>query len=150
VCAYLRVHGALDPEDLTSEVFLRVFDHLDAFDGTEAGYRSWVFTIAHRVLIDDQRRRARRPETVELSPRLGECLSGGDAESDALRAVGERNVDVVLAGLVPDQRAVLTLRVCGDLTVDQVAAVLGKSRGAVKALQRRAIAALRRQIEEAR
>jgi RNA polymerase sigma-70 factor (ECF subfamily) len=149
VCGYLRVHGASDPEDLTNEVFLRVFDHLDTFDGDEHGYRSWVFTIAHRLLIDDHRRRSRLVETVELSGPVEESVAGGDVESDALAAVGDHEVATVLATLVPDQREVLTLRVVGDLTVDQVAEVLGKSRGAVKALQRRGVAALRRRFEEA-
>jgi RNA polymerase sigma factor (sigma-70 family) len=149
VCGYLRVHGASDPEDLTNEVFLRVFDHLDTFQGDEHGYRSWVFTIAHRLLIDDHRRRSRLLETVELSSGVEEAVPGGDVESDALGAVGDQDVATVLACLVPDQREVLTLRVVGDLTVDQVAEVLGKSRGAVKALQRRGVAALRRRLEEA-
>jgi RNA polymerase sigma-70 factor (ECF subfamily) len=148
VLGYLRARGAAEPEDLTSEVFLRVFDHLDTFTGDEAGYRSWVFTIAHRLLVDDHRRRARRPETVELSTPVHETIAGGDAETDALRVFGDRAVADVLAELVPDQREVLTLRVVGDLTVDQVAGVLGKSRGAVKALQRRAIAAVQRRLEE--
>jgi RNA polymerase sigma-70 factor (ECF subfamily) len=148
VCGYLRVHGATDPEDLTNEVFLRVFDHLDAFAGDENCYCSWVFTIAHRLLVDDHRRRARRVETVELSAPVRESVPGGDAETDALAAVGARDVTAVLAQLAPDQREVLTLRVVGDLTVDQAAEVLGKSRGAVKALQRRAVAALRRRLEE--
>jgi RNA polymerase sigma-70 factor (ECF subfamily) len=55
----------------------------------------------------------------------------------------------VLADLAPDQREVLTLRVVGDLTVEQVADVLGKSRGAVKSLQHRGVAALRRRLQEA-
>jgi RNA polymerase sigma-70 factor (ECF subfamily) len=149
VCGSLRVHGATDPEDLTNEVFLRVFDHLDAFAGDERGYRSWVFTITHRLLVDDHRRRARRFETVGLGATVCETVAGGDAETDALDAVGASDVSAVLAQLVPDQREVLTLRVVGDLTVDQVADVLGKSRGAVKALQRRAVATLRRRLEEA-
>jgi RNA polymerase sigma-70 factor (ECF subfamily) len=149
VCGYLRVHGAADPDDLTSEVFLRVFDHLDSFHGDEDGYRSWVFTIAHRLLIDDHRRRARLRETVELSGRMRETVPGGDAEADALRAVGRRSVEEVLDTLVPDQRDVLTLRFVGDLTVEQIADALGKSTGAVKATQRRALAALRRQPGEA-
>jgi RNA polymerase sigma-70 factor (ECF subfamily) len=149
VCGYLRVHGAPDPDDLTSEVFLRVFDHLDTFRGDEAGYRSWVFTIAYRLLIDDHRRRARL-ETVELSGPVRETVAGGDAELDALAVVGDRGVQEVLDALVPDQRDVLTLRYVGDLSVEQVADVLGKSRGAVKALQRRALATLRRRLEEAK
>ena len=55
-----------EPEDLTSEVFLRVFDRLPQFTGDEPHFRSWLFTIAHRILIDDARRRQRRPQTTVL------------------------------------------------------------------------------------
>jgi RNA polymerase sigma-70 factor (ECF subfamily) len=149
VAGYLRVHGSRDPDDLTSEVFLRVFDHLRDFEGTEAGFRSWVFTIAHRLLIDEHRQREARVETVELSEPVHESVAGGDAEADALASIGTRGVSEVLDQLAPDQRDVLTLRVVADLTVDQVAEVLGKSPGAVKSLHRRAVAALRRRLEEA-
>jgi RNA polymerase sigma-70 factor (ECF subfamily) len=149
VAGYLRLHGAREPDDLTSEVFLRVFDHLRDFVGEEAGFRSWVFTIAHRLLIDEHRQQSRRPQTAELSEPITESTPGGDAEADALRAIDDRHVVDVLADLAPDQREVLTLRVVGDLTVEQVAEVLGKSRGAVKSLQHRGVAALRRRLQEA-
>ena len=53
VLGYLRAQGAPEPEDLTSEVFLRVFDRLGQFAGDEPNFRSWLFTIAHRIVIDD-------------------------------------------------------------------------------------------------
>jgi RNA polymerase sigma-70 factor (ECF subfamily) len=149
VAGYLRLHGSREPDDLTSEVFLRVFDHLRDFTGDEAGFRSWVFTIAHRQLIDEHRRNGRRPQTVALSEPITESASGGNAETDALHAIANRNVVEVLADLAPDQREVLTLRIVGDLTVEQVAEVLDKSRGAVKSLQHRGVAALRRRLQEA-
>ncbi len=149
VAGYLRVHGSRDPDDLTNEVFLRVFDHLRDFEGTEAGFRSWVFTIAHRLLIDEHRQRQARVETVELPDPLQETVVGGDAEADALASIGAGRVTEVLDELAPDQRDVLTLRIVADLTVEQVAEVLGKSPGAVKSLQHRAVAALRRRLQEA-
>lgn len=149
VCGYARLHGSSEPEDVTSEVFLRVFDHLGEFAGDEPGFRSWVFTIAHRLVIDEHRRAGRRPRPVELSEPLTESVPGGNTEADALHAIEAGTVADVLADLVPDQREVLTLRIVGDLTVEQVAQVLGKSRGAVKSLQHRGVAALRRRLEEA-
>jgi RNA polymerase sigma-70 factor, ECF subfamily len=150
VCGYARLHGSTEPDDLTSETFLRVFDHLGEFAGDEAGFRSWVFTIAHRLLIDEHRRTERRPQSVELSQPMNESVPGGNAESDALHEIESTNVTDVLADLAPDQREVLTLRVVGDLTVEQTAEALGKSRGAVKSLQHRGVAALRRRLGEAR
>lgn len=149
VAGYLRLHGSREPDDLTSEVFLRVFDHLRDFEGGEAGFSSWVFTIAHRLLIDEHRRNSRRPQTVELSAPMTDSLAGGNAEADAISAIDDQRITEVLTDLAPDQREVLTLRIVGDLTVDQIAEVLGKSRGAVKALQHRGVAALRRRLQEA-
>ena len=147
VCGYLRLHGAPEPEDLTSELFLRVFDRLDGFDGGEAQFRSWVFTIAHRLLIDDRRRRDARPRTTQFVVSV-ESIAGGDAETDALGRLDVRNVEATLAALPADQRDVLMLRVLADLTVEEVARALDKRPGAVKALQRRGLARLRRHLEQ--
>jgi RNA polymerase sigma-70 factor (ECF subfamily) len=149
VCGYLRFNGATDPDDLTSEVFLRVFNHLDDFSGTQDGFRAWVFTIARRVLIDERRRRARRPVTVALSSPAHESFVGGDAELDALQRLGDERVAELLARLTPDQRDVIALRIIADLPINEVADVLGKEPGTIKALQHRAIAALRRHLEMA-
>jgi RNA polymerase sigma factor (sigma-70 family) len=145
VVGYLRVQGASDPEDLTSEVFIGVFRGIAGFRGDEAGFRSWVFTIAHRRLTDDRRRRGRQPGTVPLDEAEGRA--GGDVEQQALAALGDQRVRDLLAGLSEEQRTVLTLRIVGDLTVEQVATAIGKRPGAVKALQRRALATLRRSID---
>ncbi len=141
------MQGAAEPEDLTSDVFLGVFTGIDSFEGSETQFRSWVFTIAHRRLVDERRRLARR----RWSP-AGDLadleLTGGDVESDAFDVLGSQRVVEWCAGLSADQRDVLVLRVVGDMTVDQVAAIVDKSPGAVKALQRRALSALRQQLEK--
>jgi RNA polymerase sigma factor (sigma-70 family) len=64
-----------------------------------------------------------------------------------MAALGSERVRSLLEGLSPDQRTVLTLRVIGDLTVEQVAELIGKRPGAVKQLQRRALAALRKSLD---
>jgi RNA polymerase sigma-70 factor (ECF subfamily) len=147
VFGYLRAQGAGEPEDLTSEVFLRVFDRLRQFSGDEVQFRSWLFTIAYRILVDDARRQQRRPKTIALAP-LVESFSAGDVEREALANVGSEWADAMLRSLPPDQRAVLALRVIADLPLDQVAEILDKRVGAVKALQHRALASLRRRCEE--
>ena len=148
VAGYLRLRGAREPDDLTSEVFLAVFRNLPTFHGTEANFRSWVFVIAHRRLLDERRNRSRRPtvvdESFEESSDWGNEPAGGDAEADALRALATERVQAICSRLVPDQRDVLLLRIVGDLTVDQIAEVLDKSPGAVKQLQRRGFEAVRR------
>jgi len=155
VAGYLRVQGAREVDDLTSEVFLAMFRNIDTFSGTEANFRSWVFVIAHRRIQDERRRRFRRPagDTLDNAAieRLGRQAaargSDNNAADEAIQVIGTDRAVAMCAGLVPDQREVVLLRVLGDLTVDQVAEVLGKSPGAVKQLQRRAFEALRKHLE---
>ena len=144
VAGYLRVQGAAEPDDLTSEVFERAFAALGGFSGGEAQFRSWVFTIAHHRLTDERRRAARRPLRADMEvPEL----AAGDVEDDAARRMATERVRALCEGLVPDQRDVLLLRMLAALTVEEIAQALGKTPGAVKALQRRGLAALRRQME---
>ena len=144
VAGYLRVQGAAEPDDLTSEVFERAFSALGGFSGGQDQFRSWVFTIAHHRLTDERRRAARRPVRAEIDVPEG---AAGDVEDDAMRRMATERVRRLCEGLVPDQRDVLLLRMLAALTVEEIAQALGKTPGAVKALQRRGLAALRRQME---
>jgi RNA polymerase sigma factor (sigma-70 family) len=152
VAGYLRTQGAEDPDGLANEVFLQAFTNLHRFDGDELRFRSWVFTIAHHRLIDDRRRRSRRPRMADdLRDQAGgpsvEPPPTEGADEAALRHLGDERVRTLLAELSADQQDVLLLRIVGDLTVEQVAAAIGKRPGAVKQLQRRGLATLRRRLE---
>jgi RNA polymerase sigma-70 factor (ECF subfamily) len=147
VTGYLRLHGAAEPDDLASETFIGVFTGLPGFSGDEDALRGWVFTIAHRRLIDDWRRRSRRPQ-VSDDPGDLTALLGGDVEDDALAGLGTDSVHQLCATLPDDQRAVLLLRILGDLTIEQVATPIGRSIGATKALQRRGLRTLRTRLEK--
>ena len=148
VTGYLRLHGAAEPDDLASETFISVLTGLSGFRGDEEALRAWVFTIAHRRLVDDWRRRGRRPQVTDDDALLDE-RRGGDVEDDVLVRVGAADVHRLCATLPADQRAVLLLRVLADLTVEQVAQVLGRSVGSVKALQRRGLRSLRTTLDAA-
>lgn len=145
VAGYLRSRGVPDVEDLTSEVFLAVFAGLGRFEGDGQGFRSWTFTIAHRRSVDHWRRLARTFDTVELEPDDGGPAAS--AEADALDALGEARTRELLDRLSADQRDVLLLRIVADLSLEQVAEVLGKTVGAVKALQHRGLAQLRKALQ---
>lgn len=145
VAGFLRARGSAEPEDLTSEVFLTVFSTLRSFTGAEPEFRSYIFSIAYRRLVDELRRRSRRGThdefTAELDPRRS-----NSAEQDAETRLADREALALLDALPEDQRNVMVLRIIADLTVEQIAEVLGKRPGAVKALQRRALERLRRQF----
>ena len=136
VIGYLRVHGAAEPEDLAGEVFLQVVRDLPRFSGDERDFRAWVFTIVHRRLLDERRRRGRRP-TVPMPESLD--VRGGDVGEEAHAAIERGRVLELLADLPPDQRSVLLLRILGDMTIEEIAKAVGKRPGAVKALQRRGL-----------
>jgi RNA polymerase sigma factor (sigma-70 family) len=146
VDGYLRLQGASEPEDLTSEVFVAVLRNLGSFDGDEPGFRSWVFTIAHRRLLDERRRAVRRPAPAPLSE-APDTPAPDDVEQTVVEALGTAQVQVLCERLLPDQRAVLLMRLLGGLTIDEIAAVLGRTPGSVKALQRRGLLAIAHLIQ---
>lgn len=147
VLGYLRFRGAAAPEEVLGETFLQVVRDLERFDGDEAGWRSWVFTIAHRRLIDDRRRRGRRP----VHPTDDETLAAqlppvASSEPEALANLGTDEVLRPLQVLTDEQRSALTLRFVAGLSLPEVAEVLGRSSNATKALQRRGLRTLRRHL----
>jgi RNA polymerase sigma-70 factor (ECF subfamily) len=146
VVGYLRAQGGVEPEDLASEVFVGVLRNLHTFDGDEPAFRSWVFTIAHRRLLDERRRLRRRPQPAPLAE-APESVAPDDVEASVDRSLTEARVRDMCQQLAPDQRDVLLLRLLGRLTVEEVAGNLGKTPGAVKALQRRGFQAIARMVE---
>jgi RNA polymerase sigma-70 factor (ECF subfamily) len=144
VVGYLRGQSADDAEGLANDVFLKAFTSLPTFDGHEDKFRSWVFTIAHNCLADQRRRLRRRPLVADRPVIDGPASRS--TESEAMARLGSERVRTLLNELSPDQRDVLLLRIVADLTVEQVAEALGKGPGAVKQLQRRGLAALRRRL----
>jgi RNA polymerase sigma-70 factor (ECF subfamily) len=105
-----------------------------------------VFTVAHHRVIDERRRLARRPE--DPTDRVEEWESTVDGTSEAaLDAIATDRVQRLIDGLAPAQRDVLLLRIVGGLTIAEIAEVLGRREGGVKALQRRGLEALRRMMQ---
>ena len=140
VRGYVRAHGAAEPDDVVGEVFLALVREVPRFDGDEHGFRALTFTIAHRRLVDDLRRRGRRPVTPAAPETLAETAgAGGDVGEEAMAGLDEERVRRAIEELPPDQRDVLLLRILGDLTIEEIARAVGKRPGAVKALQRRAL-----------
>lgn len=148
---YRRHHGRLlrvlraevgdAADDVASQTWLEVFTSLSRFEGDEQGFRSFLFTIARRRVADHRRTRWRRPSTpvapdalherVDRSTPLDEVvLAGLDADAVARRiteVLGRENAEVVL------------LRIVAGLTVEEVAAIVGRSPGAVRVQQHRAL-----------
>ena len=130
---FLRARGAPSPEDQLGEVFVQVARDLHGFPGRDdpTAVRRWVFTIARNRLIDAARRERRRgmPEPAAA------VVPAPDLPDPALLAG--------LRQLTEEQREVLALRFVADLPLEEVARLTGRTVGAVKALQHRALEKLR-------
>lgn len=146
VTGYLRSRGSREPEDLTSEVFLSAARAIHDFSGDSASFRSWVFVIAHRRLIDERRYHGRRPDFFEL-PEDDGFGEGGDVETEAVDQLVTEEMKRAFQNLTDGQRDVLALRIIAGLTLEQTGEVLGKRTGAVEALQRRALEALKEVLD---
>ena len=143
VAGYVRGRGARDADDVTSEVFLAAFQKLPQFSGDGAAFRRWLFTIAHHRAVDDVRAQVRRAVEDPYDPEL-DARSTAPAEDEALARVGAADTLALLDRLPADQREVLLLRLVADLPVADAAVVLDRSPEAVRQLQARALARLRR------
>jgi RNA polymerase sigma-70 factor (ECF subfamily) len=144
VLRYLSVREPAEAEDLASEVWLDVAEGIGRFRGDEEGFRGWVFTIARRRLLDLRRRatvRRQKPVPLEF---LGGDRGTGDTEGEAMASLEADAAIALVAALPSDQCDVVLLRVIGDLSVAEVARILGKRPGAVRGLQHRALKNLAR------
>jgi len=128
---------------------LQVVRDLPRFEGDEAGFRSWVFTIAHRRLLDARRSRDRKPSEARETTLLEACLPPVEgAEPEALAELELDDVLGVLERITESQREVLLLRLLADMDVAQTAEATGRTPDAVKALSKRGLDRLRTLLGE--
>jgi RNA polymerase sigma-70 factor (ECF subfamily) len=137
----LRIGNEMEAEDMTQQVFLNALQSISSFRWKGVPFSAWLYRIAHNQAVDHLRKNKKR-STVPLDESL---VSSGDSPHSA----AERKMDIeqLLAAtrrLTGAQREVISLRFTSELSIAQVAGIMGKSEGAVKALQHSAIVALRR------
>jgi len=136
-----RVREPSDAEDLTSEVFTRAFANIHRYRWQGKSFLAWLYTIARNAVTDRSRRE--RP-TVDLDDAFGVAEEGPTAHD---RAVTGEQVDALRGAvkhLTSEQQEVLVLRFVQDMSSRQVAKMLGKNEGAIRALQFRALGRLRK------
>jgi len=138
----LKIGDAVEAEDLTQQVFLNSLRSISSFKWRGKPFSAWLFRIAHNQVVDYLRRKKRTAVPLE------ETLVSGD---DNPQLVAEQKLDIeqILSAtkrLTDAQREVISLRFASELSIAQVAEVMGKSQGAVKALQHSGIVALRQAL----
>lgn len=136
---YRRLGGREAAEDATSQIFAQALAALPRFQDRGGSFRSWLFTIAHNIVTDEERR-ARPALPLDAAATVAAPVPAPD---DVVIQIEERHtLAAALRALPPQQRQVIELRMAG-LTGVEIAAVLGRSHGAVRNLQYRTLLRLR-------
>ncbi len=143
----LSVGNRHDAEDLTTQTFLRMLEAIGRFRWQSAPFSAWLFRIAHNLAMDHFRagRRVQAEEDVPELPGAEES----SAEDQALDSLGHADMLELIEQLSAEQRQVLTLKFLVGFANAEVAGILGKTEGAVKSLQHRALASLQRHVVRA-
>jgi RNA polymerase sigma-70 factor (ECF subfamily) len=141
--AYLRqrVGDAIAAEDLASEVFTQAVERIDRYEWRGLPFGAWLFRIARNLSVDYLRRRQRaervRPVALPDPPDMQRRVEQSEEAAEVQRA---------MLALTLEQREVITLRFINEFSIREAAHVMRKSEGAVKAIQFRALGALRRML----
>ena len=143
--AYLQLSDAQLAEDIASGVLLQVVESIDRFHYRGTPFGAWVFRIARNRIIDLHRRKKRR-QHVELHE--GIPTDYGAPHQETERVLEHERVRGALDYLTDDQRQVVLLKFAEGLDNQAIAAVIGRSEGAVKSLQHRALVALRKNLSD--
>lgn len=138
----LRIGNEAEAEDMTQQVFLNALQSISSFRWKGVPFSSWLFRIAHNQAVDYLRRKKR------TAVPLDESVASND---NTPQVIAEQKLDIerllsATQKLTDAQREVISLRFTSELSIAQVAEIMGKSQGAVKALQHSAIVALRRTL----
>jgi RNA polymerase sigma-70 factor (ECF subfamily) len=137
---FFRVGDEQTAEDLTSQVFLKAWDNLSSYQIRGLPFSAWLFRIARNNIIDYYRT---YKETTSLeSPAVDKPDPATAVDENVERRLQAEEVRLALQQLTGDQRQVLTLRFIEGLSTEEVAQVLGKRQGAIRALQMRGLQAL--------
>jgi RNA polymerase sigma-70 factor (ECF subfamily) len=141
---HMSVGNRHDAEDLTTQTFLKMLESIGRFEWKSVPFSAWLFRIAHNLAMDFFRagRRVQPEEEVPEPPGSEEA----SAEYHAFHSIGRASMLDLIAQLSPEQRQVLTLKFVFNFANAEVAGILGKTEGAVKSLQHRALDSLQKHV----
>ena len=143
---HVSVGNRHDAEDLTTQTFLKMLEAIGKFRWQSAPFSAWLFRIAHNLAMDHFRATKRwQPEETPPEPDPDEHTS---AEHGALESIGRKSMLELIEDLSPEQQQVLTLKFVFNFANAEAATILGKTEGAIKSLQHRALASLQKQLEQ--
>jgi RNA polymerase sigma-70 factor, ECF subfamily len=142
---HVTVGNRHDAEDLTTQTFLKMLESIGRFRWGAAPFSAWLFRIAHNLAMDHFRAARRwQPEEEVPEPEADESTS---AEAGALQSIGRGSMLELIDNLSGEQKQVLTLKFVFNFSNGEAATILGKTEGAVKSLQHRALVTLQKKLE---
>ena len=141
---HMSVGNRHDAEDLTTQTFLKMLESIGRFRWRSAPFSAWLFRIAHNLAMDHFR--AGRRWQLEEQPPEPPGSEEPSAEQGAFEAIGRESMLELIERLSDEQKQVLTLKFVFSFSNREVAAILGKTEGAVKSLQHRALVSLQKQL----
>ena len=141
---HMTVGNRHDAEDLTTQTFLKMLESIGRFQFRSAPFSAWLFRIAHNLAMDHFRASRR----IQLEEDVPEPVGDAEvsAEVEAFKSIGRASMLDMIEELSPEQRQVLALKFVFDFSNMDVATILGKTEGAVKSLQHRALVALQKRL----
>jgi len=142
----IRIGDKMEAEDITQQVFLKAIKAISSFRWKGVPFSAWLFRIAHNQVVDYLRKIKKRV-SVPLKESL--VASGDDPPEIFDRKLDVERLSAATKRLTLAQQEVISLRFAAEMPVTQVAGVMGRSEGAVKALQHSAIVALRKVLSVA-
>jgi RNA polymerase sigma-70 factor (ECF subfamily) len=150
---YAHLSDRLDAEDLTEEIFLRAWQALPRYQARGYPFSSFLFKAARNGLTDLYRRVGRSPQEQRLEDRDAAGFEpAAGVESDPAYCLYQAHERAALrqrlSGLGEEQRLVVSLRFFAGLSYEETAQVVGKSQAAVRVIQHRALAALKKAMDE--
>jgi RNA polymerase sigma-70 factor (ECF subfamily) len=141
---HMTVGNRHDAEDLTTQTFLKMLESIGRFRWQSVPFSAWLFRIAHNLAMDHFRAGRRwQPEEEVPEPHGSEERS---AEEQAMHSIGRASMLEMIDGLSPEQQQVLTLKFVFNFSNGEAATILGKTEGAIKSLQHRALVSLQKQV----
>jgi RNA polymerase sigma-70 factor (ECF subfamily) len=127
------------------DTFVRAFNSLDGFRG-ESSFRTWLFTIERRLLVDRRRSEKRRRDRVEIQE--DDASTEYDALDGVVASETERRMRQAMSRLSPTQKEVFTLRVAEGLSYKEIAAAVGTTEGAARVHYHNAMRAVKEFLDE--
>lgn len=134
---FYQVGDKMTAEDITADVFLRALERIDSCAGKETTFKAWLYRIAHNRVIDHFRSQRRH---LSLETDIG------DLKQEPTKGLERQELLDIIAELPHNQRQVIILKFIASLSNPEIGKIMGKSEGAIRILQMRALTSLRKKL----